>query len=190
MSGHDLLSLAKGALAEAGEPEAEVFARARSRGVARFAIGALGQHMQLEESEIVVRVAKGTRLAEAKTSSLDHRAIVTALHNAARVATIAPEVTGFPGFASKDDDTSDFVSKENEKPPRRSDATAKATAEDRVALLAPALASVKAKGFTSAGVLETSAGSTAVATTRGCAESHDDSIASYRVWALETAGFA
>ncbi|MGH7285321.1 MAG: metallopeptidase TldD-related protein, partial [Polyangiaceae bacterium] len=186
MNGDDLLALAKDALAHAGEADAEIFVRARSRGVARFAIGALGQHMQIEESGAVVRVAKGTRLAEARTSSLDRASILEALSNAARVAAIAPEVAEFPGFASKDD-AGDFVSKENH-PPRRAASTAGAAAEDRVALLAPALARVKKKGFTSAGVLETSAGAVAVATTRGCERSHDDTVASYRVWALETAG--
>ena len=37
-------------------------------------------------------------------------------------------------------------------------------------------------------MLETSSAAHAVATTRGCARSHDASVASFRVWALETAG--
>ncbi len=186
MRGSDLLALAKDVLATAGEPDAEIYVRSRSRGVARFAMSALGQHMQIEESEAVVRVAKGTRLAEARTSSLDPASILEAISNAARVAAIAPEVAGFPGFASRDDGAN-FVSKED-APPRRASSTANATADDRVALLAPALARVKQKGFTSAGVLETSAGAVAVATTKGCERSHEDTMASYRVWALETAG--
>lgn len=188
MKGRDLLELCKDALASAGEADAEIFARARSRGVARFAVGALGQHMQLEESEVVVRVARGKRVGEAKTSSLSREDIVLATRRAAAVAALAPEIEGFPGFAPGDDDAQEFVSKENAAPPRRSETTASATAADRVALLAPALEKIRARGFTSAGVLDTSGGAVAVATTRGCARAHDDSIASYRVWALETAG--
>ena len=186
MNGDDLLALAKDALVRSGQADAEVYVRTRSRGVARFAMSALGQHMQLEESEAIIRVAKGTRLAETRTSSLDPGSLTRAIHDAARMAAIAPEVEGFPGFAANDDDN--FVSKENARPPRRAESTANATADQRVSLIAPALDRVREKGLTSAGVLETSGGAVAVATTRGCERSHDDTVASYRVWALETLG--
>jgi predicted Zn-dependent protease len=185
MNASDLLSISKDALDEAGEAEAEVFARVRQRGVARFAVGALGQHMDLEESEVVVRVARGKRVAEAKTSSHEKSSIVEALRKAAIIATHSPETDGFTGFASKE---VAIYSKENKLPPRRAEATVNITAEDRVALLAPALQKIASRQLTSAGVLETSSGATVVATTSGCERVHDDSIASFRVWALETAG--
>ncbi len=194
MKSTDLLSLCKDALVEASEPEAEVFARVRQRGVARFAIGALGQHMDLEESEVVVRVARGKRIAEAKTSSHETSAIVEALRRAAAVATHSPETDGFNGFSSKDDRREPvprggtIYSKENNSAPRRSESTVSTTAEDRVALLAPALQKIAAHKMVSAGVLETSSGATIVATTGGCERAHDDSVASFRIWALETPG--
>jgi predicted Zn-dependent protease len=185
MNAGDLLSVCKDALAEAGEAEAEVFARVRNRGVARFAIGALGQHMDLEESEVVVRVAHGKRVAEAKTSSPEKSSIVEALRKASLIATHSPEMDGFTHFASKEDG---IYSKEEKAPPRRAESTVKVTAEDRVALLLPALEKIAARQLTSAGVLETNSGATVVATTRGCERAHDDSVASFRIWALETAG--
>jgi PmbA protein len=185
MNSADLLSVCKEALAEAGEAEAEVFARVRNRGVARFAIGALGQHMDLEESEVVVRVARGKRIAEAKTSSHEGSAIALVIRRAAAIATCSPETEGFTGFASKE---RDFYSKEKSAESRRSENTVRTSAEDRVALLAPALQKIAARKLVSAGVLETSSGATVVATTGGCERAHDDSVASFRIWALETAG--
>jgi predicted Zn-dependent protease len=185
MKSTELLSTCKDALVRASEPEAEVFARVRQRGVARFAIGALGQHMDLEDSDVVVRVAKGRRIAEAKTSSHETSAIVEALRRAATIAAHSPETEGFGGFASKE---TQIHSKENNPAPRRSESTVNTTAEDRVALLAPALQKIAARKLVSAGVLETSSGATVVATTGGCERAHDDSVASFRIWALETPG--
>ncbi|MEO8878228.1 MAG: metallopeptidase TldD-related protein, partial [Polyangiaceae bacterium] len=110
------------------------------------------------------------------------------LRTAARIAAVSPETEGFPGFTKPADDHDKIHSKENANVARRSEATVNATAEDRVALLAPAFETVRARGLISAGVLETSSGAIAVASTGGCARAHDDSIASYRIWALETAG--
>jgi predicted Zn-dependent protease len=181
MNGEQLLALCRDALAEAGEAEAEVYAHEAERGCARFAVGALGQHMQLAEPHAVVRVAHGRRVAEAATSRLDRSALVAAVHDAARAARHVPEVEGFPGFANKDDAPLDA-------PPRFADATARATPEERVEQLAPVLEVIRKAGLVSAGMLETARAGHAVATTRGCARSHDASVAAFRVWALETAG--
>ncbi len=181
MKGEQLLTLCRDALSAAGEPEAEVYAHIAERGCARFAMGALGQHMQLTEPHAVVRVAHGKRVAEAATSRLDRGALVAALRDAARAARHVPEQEGFPGFATTDE-------AELEKPPRFAETTARATPEERVERLAPELESIRRAGFVSAGMLETSRAAHAVATTRGCARSHDASVAAFRVWALETAG--
>jgi predicted Zn-dependent protease len=181
MVGADLLALCQDALAAAGESEAEIYARAAERGCARFAVGELGQHMQLSEPYAVVRVAHGRRVAEAATSRLDREALVLAVRDAARAAKHVPEVEGFPGFAEKDDAPLDA-------PPRFAEATARATPEERVEHLTPVLQTIRAAGMVSAGMLETSRAAHAVATTRGCARSHDATVASFRVWALETAG--
>src|ERR1700689_993982 len=114
MKSEDLLSTCKEALAAAGEAEVEVFARVRNRGVARFAIGALGQHMDIEESEVVVCVARGKRVAEAKTSSHAKTDIVETIHRAAAVAAHSPDTDGFSGFASKEND---FYSKDDRREP-------------------------------------------------------------------------
>jgi predicted Zn-dependent protease len=181
VNGEQLLALCRDALAEAGEGEAEVYARVAERGCARFAVGELGQHMELSEPHAVVRVAQGRRVAEAATSRLERAALVHAIRDAARAAKLVPEVEGFPGFAGNDESALDTT-------PRFADATARATPEERVALLAPVLDAIRAAGLVSAGMLETTGGAHAVATTHGCARSHDASVASFRVWALETAG--
>jgi PmbA protein len=179
--GNDLLALCKGALAAAGEPEAELYARLAERGCARFAVGALGQHMQLTEPQAVARVAVGKRVAEVETTRLDHDALVRALRDAARAARVVPEESAFPGFAGDEPLPS-------EGPPRFVQATADATPEERVERLAPVLDAVRAAGFVSAGMLEATSVAHALATTHGCARSHDASIAAFRIWALETAG--
>jgi predicted Zn-dependent protease len=177
----DLLSLCRDVLSEAGEAEAEIYLSFAERGCARFASGELGQHMQLSEPQAVVRVAHGRRLAETVTSRLDREALVAAVHDTARAARLVPEVEGFPGFAGAGEAV-------EEAPPRYAEATATATPEERVERLAPALDAIRSAGLVSAGMLETSRSSHAVATTRGCARSHDATIAGFRVWALETPG--
>jgi PmbA protein len=52
----------------------------------------------------------------------------------------------------------------------------------------PVLHAVRSAGLVSAGMLETTRASHAVATTRGCLRSHDATLAAFRVWALETPG--
>jgi PmbA protein len=177
----DLLSLCKDVLCEAGEAEAEIYISVAERGCARFASGELGQHMQLSEPQAAVRVAHGRRVAEMVTSRLEREALVLAVHDTARAARLVPEVEGFPGFAGAGDPVA-------ESPPRYAEATAAATPEERVRRLAPALDAIRDAGLVSAGLLETSRAAHAVMTTSGCARSHEATIASFRVWALETPG--
>lgn len=177
----DLLALCKDALQVAGEPAAEICARTKDRGCARFAVGELGEHMILTEPFVAVRVARGSRVAEITTSVLDRSAIVSAVRRAADAARFVPETAGFPGFAGHE-------GPETSLPARFAEATANATAEDRVVRLAPVLDAVRDAGLVSAGMLETSQNRLAVATTSGCERAHDSTIASFRVWALETPG--
>jgi predicted Zn-dependent protease len=176
----ELLALCKDALAAAGEAEVEIFAKERRRGFARFAVGELAQHMELEEPGAIVRVAHGLQVAEAATNRLDRASLVAAIQGAAAAARFVPETPGFPGFA----DGSGAL----EDPPRFAASTAAATAEERVTLLEPVMRAIREAKLVSAGALETSLQSVAVATTRGCARAHDGTIASFKVWALETPG--
>jgi predicted Zn-dependent protease len=180
VNGGDLLALCKDVLAAAGEAEAELYLRVAERGCARFAGGELGQHMELSEPMAVLRVARGTRVAESMTSLLDRDALVDAVRETARAAKVVPEVEGFPGFAGGGG--------AHATPPRFAEGTARASAEERVAKVAPALTSIRAAGLVGAGMLETSRAAEAVATTRGCARAHDSTMSSLRVWALETPG--
>ena len=180
MTGAELLALCKDALARAGEAHAEVYATHRRRGCARFAVGELGQHMDLEEPSAVVRVASGARVAEAQTTQLDVASIAGAIARAAKAAPLLPETEGFPGFAPAGEPTA--------TPERFAKETADATPEARTELLAPVLRTIRAAGLVSAGMLETQRAAIAVATTEGCARSHDGTIASFKVWALETPG--
>jgi PmbA protein len=184
LNGNDLLALCREALAKAGDAEAEIYARVSERGCARFAGGELGQHMELSEPVAVVRVAHGKRVSEAVTSRLETDALVEAIQATARAARLVPEVEGFPGFAG----TTDAGEPPAEDLRRYEESTANATPEERVQLLLPALRAVREAGLVSAGMLETTRSAHAVATTRGCTRSYDATVASYRVWALETPG--
>jgi predicted Zn-dependent protease len=176
----DLLGLCEEALAKAGEPHAEIYARARTRGVARFAASELGQHMELDEPAATARVALGERVAAAATSTLSVEAMVGAVRRARAAAERVPPTEGFPGFA----DASGSVA----GAPRFAERTARATAAERADLLAPVLDRVRGAGLVAAGILETTTSAFAVATTRGCARAHDATVAAFKVWALETAG--
>jgi predicted Zn-dependent protease len=181
VTAEDLLALGQDVLRIAGEDEAELYLRVAERGCARFAIGELGQHMQLAEPQAVVRVARGARVAEALTSRLDRDALVEAVRGTGRAAMLVPEVDAFRGFTRGDEPS-------GPRPDRYVAATARATPEERVELLAPTLAAIRDAGLVSAGMLETSSVSQALATTGGCARAHDGTAASFRVWALATPG--
>jgi len=181
LSGSELLALAQAALARAGEAEAEVVLRSARRGFARFAMGELGQHMELREPRALVRVARGLCVAQASTNLLDEAAIVRVLEDAARAAERVPETPGFPGFASASEPKGD-------SPPRFAPATRDMSADTRADLVATVLRTISAEGLVGAGALETRTSSLAVATTRGRLVSHDGTAAQFKVWALETPG--
>jgi PmbA protein len=176
-----LIEVAKGALAAAGEPEAEIFLRVRRRGIARFAVGELSQHMVLDEPHASVRVAHGARVAETATSRIDQESLVSCIVSSAKTVKVVPETPGFPGFATSSEPR-------GELPPRFSRETADAGPEVRAYLLAPAMEQIAKAGLVSAGFLETRVTSLAVATTRGLARSHSSTLANLKVWALETPG--
>jgi predicted Zn-dependent protease len=180
-SSEDLLALGKTALATAGEEEAEIFLRASRRGIARFAVSELGQHMILDEPYAAVRVAKGARVAETGTSRLDRDSLVQAIREAAKAALVVPETEGFAGFAANDEPTFD-------SPPRFAKATADADSEARVDRLVPVMRAIERAGLVSAGALETRVTHLAVATTRGLSRAHTSTLANFKVWALETPG--
>ncbi len=180
VTGDQLLALCKDSLARAGEAHAEVYATHRARGCARFAGSELGQHMELEEPLCVVRVARGARVAEAQTSRLEVAAIAEAVARAAQAAPLLPETEGFPGFAPAGEPAA--------RPSRFARDTEDASPEARTAMLAPVLERVRAAGLVAAGMLESARAAVAVATTEGCARSHEETVASFRVWALETPG--
>jgi PmbA protein len=182
--GEGLLALCREVLAEAGEPEAELYLRVAERGCARFGGGDLGQHMDLFEPMAAVRVAHGRRVAETVTSRLERASLVDAVRATARAARLVPEIEGFPGFAGP----ADAGDPPAHDPPRYEQATASATPEERVERLLPVLHAVRGAGLVSAGMLETTRAAHALATTRGCTRSHDATLASFRVWALETPG--
>ncbi len=181
MKGVELASMLTAALGAAGEPEAEVFATFARRGFARFAVGELGQHMQLEEPSVVVRVARDRRVAEASCSELTEHAIADAIRAAARAAPSVPPEESFPGFARSDEPDPMPMA-------RHSARTAAATAEERVELLSPVFSRIRAAGLLATGVLDTTSRVEAVATSHGLTRSHESTLATFKVWALESAG--
>ena len=184
MNGRALLGLCEDVLAASGEGEAEIYARVAERGCARFAGGELGQHMELSEPLVAIRVAHGRRVAETVTSRIERASLIGAVHATARAAHLVPDVEGFPGFAGATSSGAPPL----DLPVRYDPRTASATPEERVERLLPVLRAVRSAGLVSAGMLETSRTSHAVATTHGCSRSHDASVAAFRVWALETPG--
>src|SRR5262249_25213101 len=143
-----LLALCKDALSRAGEPEAEIFARYRRRGVVRVGMGAVREHMDLVEPLIVARVARGRRVPDMTTSRLECSEIVDAIQAAGRAAAFVPETEHFPGFSKTDEALLP-------SPPRYAASTATLHADDRTERLAPVLQSVENAGLVSAGILET-----------------------------------
>jgi predicted Zn-dependent protease len=180
MRGKDLLALCKEALAGSAH-DAEIFAQSSARGFARFAIGELGQHMQVEEPQAIVRVARGEQVAEARATDLSVPALRACIEKAAAAARVVPAIEGFPGFAKKDEPS-------GPSPERLAETTARATAETRSEMLAPVLEAVRKAGLVSAGMLETTRLASCVATSGGCERAHDGTVASFKIWALETAG--
>jgi predicted Zn-dependent protease len=184
VKGADLLALANRALERAGEAEAEVVVSMTERGFARFAVGDLGQHMQLSEPEVRVRVARGRakdQVAQASTSRLDEEAIVLALRSAAEAAERVPPTEGFRGFTRADEPV-------GATPPRFAESTAKTTADERAERVAKVLDAIAQEGLVAAGALETRTSSIGVATTHGRSVAHDGTFAGFKVWALETGG--
>jgi predicted Zn-dependent protease len=178
----ELSTVLQAALARAGEAEADVYAQATRRGVARFSVGRLDQHMQLEEPYALVRVARGRCVAEVSTTDLDEASLVAALESAARLAPRIPEDPSFSGFAGADQGETPALS------PRFAATTRDCDAERRVALLSPLLGIVERAGLLATGALDTSTTIQAVATTNGLSRAHAGTSAVFKIWALQSAG--
>lgn len=178
-----LLASARRALSRAGV-DGEVWVRDARRAFARFGSGTLTQHVELCEPFAMVRVARGTRLAEVTTDAIDEAGLVDALHRAAALAVHAPEDPGFPGFAGDDGQAGDA----RPFPSRFAARTAAIDAGERTSIVARVLDAIAAAGLVGAGGLETRAETTCVATSAGAARAHRASFATFRVWASETAG--
>ena len=178
----DLAAKLRAALQRVGEPEADIYARAARRGFARFSVGRLDQHMQIEEPSALVRVARGRSVAEVSTTDLSEAALVAALEAAARLAPRIPEDPHFPGFAAADQ------REPAASPARFAASTADCDAEQRVSLLLPLLRTVERAGLVATGALDTTAAIEAVATTRGLLRAHCGTSATFKIWALDSAG--
>ncbi len=169
------------ALARAGEPEADVYASEARRGFARFAASELGQHMAIVEPRALVRVARGKRVAEVATSTLEEDALVAAIQEAAALAPGVPEDDTFPGFC----DASEPAPPISERFAR---ATAESTPDERVDMLAPVLDAIARAGLVATGALDASSSVVALATSHGLARSFTGTTALFKVWALESSG--
>lgn len=181
MNERELASLLASALERAGEPEAEAYASFARRGFARFSVGELDQHMQLEEPSAVVRVARDGRVVEVSLSELDESAIVAAVERAAGLAPSVPRDEAFPGFARPGEPDPVPVNRFRSR-------TSEATAEERVGLLVPVFERIRSAGLIATGVLDTTTRFEAVATSHGMRRSYASTLATFKVWALESAG--
>jgi predicted Zn-dependent protease len=177
-----LTALLRAALHRVGEAEADIYVRSARRGFARFSVGRLDQHMQIEEPSALVRVARGRSVAEVSTTDLSEESLVASLEAAARLAPRIPEDPHFPGFAGADQPLPAA------QPVRFAAATASSDAERRVALLLPLLGLVERAGLLATGALDTTTAIEAVATTRGLSRAHSGTSATFKIWALDSAG--
>ena len=176
-----LIELARDALVRAGEPEADIHVSDHQRGLARIAVGEIREHVSISEPEVRVRVARGAKVGEVKTSALDVDAMVRALGEATALAELAPPREGFVGFARP--------SEVGEVPAMNNRWSEEGiTADARIEAVAPVLAAIRAAGLVAAGAVQTIHKSTAVVTTHGVARGHRAAVAAARIWALETAG--
>jgi predicted Zn-dependent protease len=180
-SADGLADLLRCALSRAGEPQAQIHARLARRGFARFSGSELGQHMAIEEPRAVVRVARGSRVAEVATTRLDEAELVAAVHEAAELAPSIPEDPVFPGFAGANEPSPPRVA-------RWASSTAQADAESRVTRLAPVLGSIARAGLEATGFLDTTHSIEAIATSGGLCRAHAGTLATFKVWALEGGG--
>ncbi len=142
----------------AGLPQVEVSATERRLGLARFSRNVVDQHVDLEETHLVVRVADGERVATAVGSRAEPDAVADLVRRAAEALPPIPPPEGFAGFSPAMDVP--------EAPPVPR-ATAEATAADRTERLAPWLTEAATRSMRLAGTLETRLERRAVVTTEG-----------------------
>ena len=114
--------------------------RSARRGFARFSVGRLGQHMQIEEPRALVRVARGRRVAEVSTTDLDEASLVAALESAAGWRHRSRRTRIFPASPARSE------AEAPARPRALLERRQKCDAERRVALLVPVLESVRTCG--------------------------------------------
>lgn len=175
-----LIELAQQALSRAGEAEADVHLVDHQRGLVRVAIGEIREHVSIAEPEVRVRVARGARVGEARSSALEVDAIVGAIRDAATLAELAPPREGFPGFAKPSEAGTPI-----EIDRWSSDAS---SPEARIEAVGPVVDAIRGHGLIAAATVQTIHKSAAVVTTHGLSRGHRAAVAAARVWALETAG--
>jgi PmbA protein len=176
-----LREVAEEALSRAGLPEADLRLVHRRRGIARFGRSVLDQHLELDEPMARVRVAHGGRVGMVSVTTHEVDQLVEALHTADAIAAYAPEDPYFPGFLAGPG--------EPLAPVARYDlVTAQMTSADRTEALTPCLERIARAGLLGAGTLQTGEEAEAYATTAGLRRAHRGTHASFRIWALESAG--
>ena len=128
-----------------------------------------------------MRVARGRRVAEIATNRFDEASLVAAIAQAARMAPQIPEDPAFSGFAGASAETPPAIA-------RLRPGDGRVDPEERADLLAPLLESVRMRASSPTGVLDATAGVEALATTHGLTRCHAGTIASFKIWALESGG--
>jgi predicted Zn-dependent protease len=148
--------------------EVELSASAARVGATRFAASRVTQTGDVDEIVVQARVAEGGRLGAARTSALDRESLRAAIARAREIAAAqknSPAAETPPPF---DDGRAPAPSAAGDW----DEATARAGAEDRARLIAPALARCAQDGLVAAGLAATGDGARAVATTRGARRVH------------------
>jgi predicted Zn-dependent protease len=171
------------AIAAAREPHAEVYVHDSDKGFARFSRGELDQHVALEESKVVARVAlkdgDGWRVASYSTNSVERRAIANAIRQAAALARTTPVREGWPGLTEGDGSL-----RISAQPADGSMASFR-RAEDRVAKVLPILTLSRAHNLWAAGAYEATETRAVIVNSRGVRRAGMSTFSTCKVFALD-----
>ena len=174
-----LLSLLTDALEKSPADETELMAYGVDSSLTRFANSAIHQNVHEDDHSVVARVAVGKRIGVTETNKIDPSSIAKAIERAVATAKESPEEEHFPGFPKAE--TAPAVESYSE-------ATAKASPDERASAVAAAAAVAKEEGLKVSGAYRTSAMSVAVVTTSGTRQHYEGTDAFLSVFAIGEGG--
>lgn len=178
----ELRHIAEEALRQADGDAAEAVIVARSGALTRFAGAAIHQNVSSRETELRVRVVRGTRVATQSTDRLDAEGIAAVARSASELARIVPESPQFGGLPRPRPIPAaprSFVER-----------TAAASPLDRARAVKRLCDPARARGLGAAGFVATNVQELAVASTLGTWAYSPETTSEVQVAAIGDAGSA